>query len=206
MNLPKLGAINCHAGKLPFYRGRNVLNWALINDEREFGITVHHIDQGIDTGDIIMQQTFPITDDDTYSSLLNQAYVGCAVLLYDSIKALQSGTATRTPQRDLHPCGFYCVIRREGDERLNWNQPSRDVFNFIRAIGRPGPEARTFLCGAELRISRAVLIDEAPAYRGIPGSVLSVESDGLLVKTADSFIKVVEWSGPKRVRNGHRFQ
>ena len=51
--VPKFGVINCHAGKLPFYRGRNILNWALINDEKDFGITVHFVDEGIDTGDII---------------------------------------------------------------------------------------------------------------------------------------------------------
>ena len=51
-NIPPLSVINCHAGKLPYYRGRNILNWALINDEKEFGITVHYIDDGIDTGDI----------------------------------------------------------------------------------------------------------------------------------------------------------
>ena len=61
INLPKYKTINCHAGKLPFYRGRNVLNWVLINDEKDFGITVHYIDEGIDTGDIILQRTYPIT-------------------------------------------------------------------------------------------------------------------------------------------------
>ena len=55
INMPRHKIINCHAGKLPFYRGRNVLNWVLINDEKEFGITVHYIDEGIDTGDIILQ-------------------------------------------------------------------------------------------------------------------------------------------------------
>jgi methionyl-tRNA formyltransferase len=53
INLTPLRIINCHAGKLPFYRGRNILNWVLINDEKEFGITVHYVDEGIDTGDFI---------------------------------------------------------------------------------------------------------------------------------------------------------
>jgi len=90
INLPKLKTINCHAGKLPFYRGRNILNWALINDEKEFGITVHYVDEGIDTGDIILQETYPITDEDDYSTLLTRAYDGCADVLYRAIKMLQS--------------------------------------------------------------------------------------------------------------------
>ena len=69
-SIPSNGTINCHAGKLPFYRGRNILNWALINDEKEFGITVHFIDEGIDTGDVILQKTFNINDSDNYKTLL----------------------------------------------------------------------------------------------------------------------------------------
>lgn len=83
-NYPLLKTINCHAGKLPFYRGRNILNWALINNEKEFGITVHYIDEGIDTGDIILQRTYPIADADDYGTLLNTAYIGCAEALYGS--------------------------------------------------------------------------------------------------------------------------
>ena len=62
--------INCHAGKLPEYRGRNILNWALINDEKEIGVTCHFIDEGVDTGDIIMQKTFAVNDTDDYASVL----------------------------------------------------------------------------------------------------------------------------------------
>src|SRR6187402_2256237 len=106
--VPKLGVINCHAGKLPLYRGRNILNWALINDEKEFGITVHYVDEGIDTGDIIKQKCYPITDMDDYNSLLEVAYVECAVILYEAIKEIQSGTSDRIVQNTVHPVGFYC--------------------------------------------------------------------------------------------------
>ena len=81
INLTKYKTINCHAGKLPFYRGRNILNWVLINDEKEFGITVHYIDEGIDTGDIILQKIFQITDYDNYRTLLKKAYIECANVL-----------------------------------------------------------------------------------------------------------------------------
>ena len=84
MSLPKLKTINCHAGKLPFYRGRDILNWVLINDEKEFGITVHYMDEGIDTGDIILQRTFPITDEDSYKTLLERSYDECANILYNT--------------------------------------------------------------------------------------------------------------------------
>jgi len=206
MRLPRLATINCHAGKLPFYRGRNILNWALINDEREFGITVHFVDEGIDTGDIIAQRTFPITDADDYASLLQVAYGGCADLLYEAIKDLQLDRSRRKSQSEVHPLGFYCVARRPGDERLDWNQTSREVFNFVRALARPGPQARTLLGDAEISINRAAWLRDAPVFRGIAGSVVGVQADGFMVKTADSFVKVLEWSGASRVRIGDRFR
>ena len=100
INLPPLKIINCHAGKLPFYRGRNVLNWVLINDENEFGITVHFIDEGIDTGDIILQKTFKIDDTDDYQTLLSRAYKECGSILYDSILQRHHRACDRRLLRD----------------------------------------------------------------------------------------------------------
>jgi len=108
INLPKFKTINCHAGMLPFYRGRNILNWALINDEKEFGITVHYMDEGIDTGNIILQRGYPISDDDDYSTLLNISYSECANVLYDSILLFKRGMPSAKKQTDFHPIGFYC--------------------------------------------------------------------------------------------------
>ena len=203
---PRMQAINCHAGKLPFYRGRNVLNWVLINDEKEFGITVHYMDENFDTGDILAQQVYQITDEDNYATLLERAYIECAELFYDTVKQLQAGTSTRIAQSEIHPLGFYCTRRKDGDERLNWDQPSRDIFNFVRAICRPGPEARTFRGDTEVRINRVELLREAPIYKGIPGAVVGLGPKAFFVKTADSYLKVVEWSGIDRIRIGERLK
>ena len=153
---PPLGTINCHAGKLPFYRGRNILNWALINDEKEFGITVHHVDEGIDTGDIILQRCFPITDKDDYGTLLERAYQGCADLLVQAIEDIREGVAKRIAQNSIHPLGSFCSARGPGDERLNWNQSSRQIFNFVRAICPPGPAARCYLGEDEIKINKVL--------------------------------------------------
>jgi methionyl-tRNA formyltransferase len=206
IDLPRMGTINCHAGMLPFYRGRNVLNWALINDESNFGITVHYVDEGVDTGDILTQEVFSITDQDNYASLLDRAYDGCAELLYSTIKQLQRGQVTRRRQSEIHPLGFYCTARVDGDERLDWNQSSRSIFNFVRAICRPGPEARTYCGDSEIRINRVELICNAPTYIGIPGAVIGVEREAFLVKTLDSYVRVVEWSGAKKPQIGERLK
>ena len=206
INLPPLRTINCHAGKLPYYRGRNVLNWVLINDECEFGITIHYVDDGIDTGDIILQRCYPITDMDDYASLLQRAYDGCSNNLYEVIKMVQRGGLVAVPQKHIHPTGFYCVARKAGDELIVWNQKSREIFNFVRAICRPGPEARTFLGDEEIKINRVEFIPEAPTYKGIVGAVIGVEPGSFLVKTLDSLIRVTEWSGSVKPRIGDRFK
>ncbi|WP_396217727.1 methionyl-tRNA formyltransferase [Flavobacterium sp.] len=192
LNVPKLGVINCHAGKLPFYRGRNILNWALINDEKEFGITVHYVDEGIDTGDIIKQKCYLITENDDYNSLLEISYVECALILYDAIKEIQGGNSKRIVQNTIHPVGFYCGRRGIGDEIINWNQSSRSLFNFIRSINKPGPMATTVLNGNEIKINKARLIEQAPEYICTPGQLLAKTNEGFLVKTADSFLEIFE--------------
>lgn len=206
MSVPPLSTINCHAGKLPFYRGRNVLNWALINDESDFGITVHYVDEGIDTGDIIVQRFFTITDEDDYSTLLTRAYAGCSSILYDAVKLVQKGNPKVIKQKDLDAEGTYCTARKIGDELLSWNQNSRDIFNFVRGVCQPGPEARTFLGDEEIRISRVQLLPKASKFKGVPGSVIGVEVGSFLVKTLDSFVRVTEWSGYPKPRIGDRLQ
>ena len=205
INLPPYKTINCHAGKLPFYRGRNILNWALINDEKEFGITVHNVDEGIDTGDIILQRTYSICDEDTYSTLLERAYEECAKILYDSLILLQKGEVTPIKQSSIHPVGMYCGKRIIGDEVLRWKQSSRDIFNFIRAICKPGPMAQTKLKGKVCFINKAKMIPDAPVYKGIPGQVLQKKSNSLIVKTLDSFIEIDEYYYEGVIRVGDRF-
>jgi methionyl-tRNA formyltransferase len=206
INVPRLGTINCHAGKLPFYRGRNILNWALINDEKEFGITVHYIDEGIDTGDILKQRCFKIQDSDDYNSLLKIAYVECANILFDSIKEIQTGLSNRIVQSVIHPIGFYCGQRGSGDEIINWNQTSRELFNFIRSISRPGPMATTFLNDKEIKINRSNLIADAPKYIGTVGQLLSKTKNGFLIKTLDSFIEIIEIESDLKLRVGNKLK
>ena len=206
INFPPLKIINCHAGKLPFYRGRNILNWALINDEKEFGITVHFVDEGIDTGDIILQKTFLITDKDDYSTLLNRAYTGCADVLFEAIKQIQNKKAKRTAQNSIDPVGMYCGMRGPGDEIINWNQKSRRLFNFVRAICRPGPMATSHLGDKEIKINKVREIKGAREYIGTPGQIIGKTEKGFYVKTKDTFIEVQEYEYDGKIRVGDRMK
>ncbi len=204
INLPKLKTINCHAGSLPFYRGRNVLNWVLINDEETFGITVHYVDEGIDTGDIILQRAFPITDQDDYHTLLDRAYAGCADLLYDAVKQLQKNEVEVVRQDIIDPVGMYCGMRKPGDERIDWNSTSREIFNFVRALCRPGPMASSVINGKKIRINRVSEIKGAKTYINIPGQVIGKTDKGFYVKTRDTFVEVTEYEYDGKIRVGDR--
>jgi len=191
LSKPPLGFINCHAGALPFYRGRNILNWALINDEKEFGVTVHYIDEGIDTGDIIIQKKSKISDIDTYASLLERAITLCAESLHDALNQIRLGTAKRIKQNSIDPIGSYCRRRKVGDEWINWSWESRRVFNFIRAISDPGPCAQTLHNNSILKIRNSEIIKEESFYIGRPGEVSDKTEGFIIVKTGDSIIRIM---------------
>ncbi|MDR0630476.1 MAG: hypothetical protein LBF70_00335 [Holosporales bacterium] len=205
INLPMLKSINCHAGKLPFYRGRNVLNWALINDEEEFGITVHYIDEGIDTGDIILQRIFSITDLDNYKTLLEVAYTECANILYDAIILIKQNQINVIVQNQVHPVGMYCGRRHDGDERINWNSTSRELFNFIRALCDPGIMARSFINDKLICINESKMVENAVKYKGIVGQILNKDIEGnFYVKTQDTILKITDYIYEGIVRVGDR--
>lgn len=203
-SLPPLKTINCHAGKLPFYRGRNILNWALINDEKEFGITVHYVDDGIDTGDIILQRTYPITEEDNYSTLLEVAYKECPDILYQAIKEIQNGTAHRIPQDVISKNGLYCGMRSVGDEVIDINSTSRELFNFVRAICTPGPRAVAYLNGTPVYINKVIYNPDFPKYKGTNGQILG-KIDGMpILKTKDSYVLIEEFESDVKLKTGDR--
>lgn len=206
INLPKYKTINCHAGKLPFYRGRNILNWALINDEKEFGITVHFMDKGIDTGDIILQDVYPITDEDDYGTLLEKAYVECAEILYRAIKNIQIGDVKTIKQDSIDKVGLYCGQRFPGDEFINWEWESRRIFNFVRALTRPGVGASSYLNEKLIKIYKVEMIEGAHSYINTPGQILMKEKDVLYVKTGDTMLRIIDYEYDGKIMVGMRFK
>lgn len=187
-----LGFINCHAGALPFYRGRNPLNWALINDESYFGVTVHYVDEGIDTGDIIVQHKVDILEHDDYASLLEKAFIKCSEVLVEAVEHIAGDKVNRIKQGDIDPYGFYCGMRRIGDEVINWQLPARRIHNLVRAITLPGPAARTWLEGNEVAIIESRFLQGAPNYICTPGEVVGRDDSGVYVKAGDSVLLVLK--------------
>ena len=194
-----LGFVNFHAGKLPFYRGRNAINWAVINGESEIGLTAHYVDKGIDTGDIILQRTLPIGWEDTYGTVLERTTEALPNLVSEVAHLIGSGTASRQPQAHLQ--GTYFCKRQEGDEWLDWSDTSHNIYNKIRAITDPGPGARTVLGEKVVMVWGACFDPEWPEYMATPGQVVGVRpGEGVAVKTGDStlLLREVEVAGEER--------
>ena len=185
-----LGFINFHAGKLPFYRGRSVINWAIINGEEEIGVTAHYVDGGIDTGDIILQRTVRVEWTDTYAEVLAKVIASFPGLVMDAVQLIADGRAVRQPQ--AHLAGTYFAGRREGDEGIGWSDGSRNIYNKIRGIARPGPGARARLEGRQVTVWKSSYDPAWPTYIAIPGQVVGRRPDGVSVKTGDKTLLVHE--------------
>ena len=189
LSAPRLGTVNCHAGALPRYRGRNVLNWALINGETSFGVTAHFVDTGIDTGDILHQEIVPIKDGDKYGDLLELAYEICPRVLITALKKLQNGSANPQPQEALGT-GFYCGRRKSGDEWIDWSWTAERIVNFVRAIAPPGPGALTALDSQLITVHDASFDSADPSYLCTVGEVVQRDATGVGVKASDRVVRL----------------
>jgi methionyl-tRNA formyltransferase len=189
LDVPRLGTVNCHAGALPRYRGRNILNWALINGESEIGVTAHFVDQGIDTGDILHQEIIPIPEGAKYLELLELAYNACPRVLVAGLDKLRLNSAKPQPQKVMGK-GFYCGRRGFGDEWIDWSWPAERVVNFVRAISAPGPGAITALGFQKVIIQDASCDREMPAYISTEGEVVGRDEAGIWIKALDSAVYV----------------
>ena len=201
----KKGIINCHAGNLPDFKGRNILNWALINNFNKFGIVIHYVDNDIDTGDIIAKKLITINQKDNYKDLLIKAYKECPKLVIKSLDLILKDEVKVTPQKSVKKFPIYCSRRKDGDELINWNNTSLEIYNFVRALVSPGPFAQTFIKENRVFIHEAEYIKDAPIYKDIPGSILKKDSSGLLIKTGDSYILIKKWNCDILLKRGDRF-
>jgi methionyl-tRNA formyltransferase len=198
--------INCHCGMLPNYRGRNPLNWVLINAEKYFGITVHMVDENIDTGDIILQGIYPINIHHTYKDLRDFCYIECKNIVISALEKLKIGSMNIRKQGEH---GIYCVKRQLQDEYIDWNQKSYEIYNFIRAL-YDDPCAKSNLGSDLVNIEHDVIIKRAlysnnlPIYKGIPGSILKKTDNYILVKTGNSWLKIIDYESKIKLKVGDR--
>ena len=199
--------INCHAGKLPFYRGRNILNWALINGEEDFGITTHFINKKIDSGDIILQKIFKITKKDDYKSLLIKSHTECAKLIFKTIKKIQNKNYKATPQNKFSKRSSYFKKRVIGDEIINLKQKSYHIKNFVRALVEPGPIARINLKNNQIYVKKISILNKKIEKNSISKDLLFIKNKKIYLKTVDKKIMCIEnWHLKKKITKNFKIE
>ncbi|GAB3316428.1 methionyl-tRNA formyltransferase [Larkinella ripae] len=188
-SMPRIGTFNLHASLLPQYRGAAPINWAVINGEKETGLTTFLIEKEIDTGQLIFQETEPIHADDTAGTLHDRLMEKGADLVLKTVRAIEAGTYPLIPQpsaSDLKPAP---KIHRETCE-INWFQPAVTVRNFVRGLS-PYPAAWTKINGKVYKIYAVSVADESP-FAAEPGEAYTDGKKTLLIKAADGWLAVQE--------------
>ena len=178
---PRYGCINVHASLLPKYRGGAPIHHALIQGERETGVTIMYMVEALDAGDLLASRSIPIKEEDDVGTLHDKLAQLGAQLLIETVPALLEGKVQPVPQDD-NRATYAPNIRRE-DERIDWNRSAQELVNQIRGL-RPWPVAFTLWKGKPLKIWKArepVSVRESAA----PGTVLSQAEEGVIVATGE---------------------
>jgi methionyl-tRNA formyltransferase len=149
LDLPRLGCVNLHASLLPRYRGVAPVNWAIINGEAESGVTAFFMDEGVDTGDVILSERTEIGPEETAGELLERLALLGADLLVRTCEALAAGVAPRTKQDGS--CALYAPKLTKQDGKIAWSKGASAVHNHIRGVS-PWPGAFAFLKGEPVKI------------------------------------------------------
>jgi methionyl-tRNA formyltransferase len=197
-NMPTMGTVNLHGSLLPQYRGAAPINWAVINGEPETGVTTFKLQHDIDTGNILLQERFPIGPDETAGELHDRMKEIGARLLVRTIAGLAAGTLAATPQENLPNLRHATKIFTE-TSRIDWTAPTADIYNLIRGLS-PFPAAFTELDGKLLKIYRAAKDPTPPTLP--PGQPDTDQKSYLRFATPDGYIRVTElqWEGKKKMK------
>lgn len=183
--IPRAGAFNLHGSLLPRYRGRCPVNWVLLHGEKETGVTLHHMVQRPDAGDLVDQEAVPIGDEDTAYSLSMKCAAAARVLLDRALPQILAGTATRTKQDETR--ASYFGGRKPEDGRILWDRSAREVRNLVRAVTRPWPGAFTHV-GQRKCLIWSVTVEEDSTGPHEPGLILS--EDPLRVACREGAVRV----------------
>ena len=190
LELPPLRAINVHASLLPRYRGPAPIQWAIINGEKETGVTTMLMDEGLDTGDILLQQPIPISPEDTSLTLHDKLAREGACLLLETLEKLATGKLVPTAQDPSY--ASYVPMLKKKDGHINWKRSAKDISNFIRGIN-PWPGAFTFCSDTRLKIYRSKALEKET--HEAPGTVLMSFPDEILVATGKGTLLIEELQG-----------
>lgn len=190
-NIAPKGCAGIHASLLPKYAGGAPLVWAIINGEKETGVSFFYLGSGVDTGDIIAQEKLPIEYNDDISTLYNRATIISKGIFLKYLPLIEAGTAPRIKQ-DLTKRTIY-PQRNPDDGWIDWTKPAEEIRNFIRAQTRPYPGAFSYANGKKINIWKAEVTKNKKCVSGIPGQIISIENNSLLVETKEGCFRITDY-------------
>ncbi len=197
LELTPYGCINVHASLLPDYRGAAPIQWAILNGEKETGVTTMQMDEGLDTGDMILKQEVPILPDETGESLHDKLAAAGAALCVETLQALEEGTAIFEPQGE--PKTAYARMLTKDMGKIDWNRPAEELERLVRGLNS-WPSAYTTWDGKTMKIWTAEVSEEDTEQA--PGTVTKVEKESFSVQTGKGQMKVLELQIPGKKRMG----
>lgn len=186
LSLPRLGCVNLHASLLPRYRGAAPVAWALIRGERETGVTTFVLDEGMDTGPILLQRAVPVGEEETAGELEARLAALGADLVVESLHGLAAGTLVPRPQPAE---GTLAPKLHKEDGRVRWEWDARRIHNLVRGT-YPWPGAQTTLRERLVKVHRTRVAAEGGSA-GAPGEILP-RRDRLLVATGSGTLEILE--------------
>lgn len=185
LETPKYGAINVHGSLLPNYRGAAPIQWAVINGDKVTGITTMHMDEGLDTGDMILKKEIEIGEEETAGELYDRMAILGADALSETLKLIEKGEAKREKQPEEYT---YAPMLTKETGKIDWNKKTEEISSLVRGVN-PWPGAYTEFNGKKFKISKVAKADG----RGTPGSIISANpKEGLIIATIDSAIEIIE--------------
>jgi methionyl-tRNA formyltransferase len=200
LDIPRLGCINVHASLLPKYRGAAPIQWAIINGDTVTGITTMFMDEGMDTGDILLQREIEIGPDMNAGELFDELKILGAKTLLETLEAMKNGTLTRTPQDHSKAVNVPIMTKETG--LIDWSKSAEEIHNLVRGT-YPWPGAYTFYKGSRMKVWKTSVLSYCPAgspeqglvemaKREQPGRVLKISKQSLIVATGSGCLLISE--------------
>ena len=187
LELPKYGCINVHGSLLPAYRGAAPIQRAVLDGCKESGVTIMQMDLGMDTGDMLLKGSLPITDEDNTGTMFDKLAVLGGKLLVETLEGLQQGTIT--PQKQNEAEATYAARILKEDEVIDWTKPAETIFCQIRGLA-PAPGAYTVWNDQRLKLWKSRISTKETGKA--PGTVVEIGKDYLLVQTGQGCLEVLE--------------
>jgi methionyl-tRNA formyltransferase len=190
-NIPKFKSINIHPSYLPNYRGQHVVNWAIVDGENETGVTIHFVDEGIDTGDIIVQKKIPILFEDSANTLHDRIYHEAYELLKHVLNTISSGKALEAKKQDDSKASYFRP-RNPEDGLIEWNRDGIEIYNLIRALVKPWPGAYSYIKDKKIIFWGARF--EADSFNSSsPGEIIAISDSRLIISVEGGKLSVDDY-------------